>query len=93
MAELAEYRRRLVEKHVKEVMVNFGYLQILVLISRGRRRLARVLEKSDLLKKRERDITHERYTQRALTFSFALPACFCTVFAINAPLLSAMMFP
>lgn len=28
----------------------------------------------------------------ALTFSFALPACFCTVFAINAPLLSAIFF-
>lgn len=27
-----------------------------------------------------------------LTFSFALPACFCTVFAINAPLLSAIFF-
>lgn len=26
------------------------------------------------------------------TFSFALPACFCTVFAINAPLLSAIFF-
>jgi len=35
----------------------------------------------------------DRRKTDALTFSFALPACFCTVFAINAPLLSAMMLP
>lgn len=29
--------------------------------------------------------------EQRLTFSLALPACFCTVFAINAPLLSAIL--
>lgn len=89
-----------------EVMVNsssqFSFANLRVSASRERigvirniRERSRIANEKNLLEECARERRREREKERwnTLTFSFALPACFCTVFAINAPLLSAMMIP
>lgn len=58
-----------------------------------RSRHSRAYETRGNVRERDNQADRQKTDAHALTFSFALPACFCTVFAINAPLLSAMMLP